>query len=172
SKAIDLSPQEAGFWYCRGQAYARRTAWQLAIKDFSKVIELQPDRPEAWKDRADAYAHVGDADQSARDYEKFFSLRPGDAKAYNDFAWYLATGPDLKLRNPNYAVRLAQKAVKLAPKEGNYWNTLGVAHYRAGHWKDAIEPLTKSMELMKGQMESFDTFFLAMAHWRLGEKEK
>src|SRR5262249_29536698 len=61
---------------------------------------------------------------------------------------------------------------KLAPKEGNYWNTLGVAHYRAGHWKDAIEPLTKSMELMKGQMESFDTFFLAMANWRIDEKEK
>jgi WD40 repeat protein/tetratricopeptide (TPR) repeat protein len=172
SKAIELSSQEAGFWYCRGQAYARRMAWQLAIKDLSKVIDLQPDRPEAWKDRADAYAHLGELDQSARDYEKFFSLRPGDAKAYNDFAWSLATGPDLKLRNPTYAVQLAEKAVKLAPKEGNHWNTLGVAHYRAGHWKDAIEALNKSMELMKGQMESFDTLFVAMAYWQLDEKEK
>jgi hypothetical protein len=58
------------------------------------------------------------------------------------------------------------------PKEAMYWNTLGVAHYRAEHWKEAIEALTKSMELQKGKLESFDTFFLAMAHWRLDEKEK
>ena len=49
---------------------------------------------------------------------------------------------------------------------------LGVAHYSAGHWKEAIEALTKSMELQKGKLESFDTFFLAMAHWRLDETEK
>ena len=59
----------------------------------------------------------------------------------------------------------------LAPSEGICWNTLGVAHYRAGHWKDAIEALTKSMELRKGAMESIDAFFLAMAHWQQGEKE-
>ncbi len=172
SKAIELSPQEAGFWYCRGKAYARQAAWQNALTDFSKVINLHQDWPEPWKDRADAYAHLGQRDESAADYERFFNFRPGDAKAYNDFAWSLATGTDLQLRNPDYAVQLAEKAVKLAPNDGNCWNTLGVAHYRAGHWKDAIEGLTKSMELQKGAMESFDTLFLAMARWHLGEKEK
>jgi uncharacterized protein HemY len=53
-----------------------------------------------------------------------------------------------------------------------YWNTLGVAHYRAGHWNEAIKALTKSMQLSGGKLESFDTFFLAMAHWRLDETEK
>jgi WD40 repeat protein len=94
------------------------------------------------------------------------------ADELNKQAWPLATNPDAKLRDPARAVELAQKAVDLCPKQAMYWNTLGVAHYSAGHWKEAIEALTKSMQLQKGNLESFDTFFLAMAHWRLDEKEK
>ena len=77
--------------------------------------------------------------------------------------------PPGELRDPDRAVELAKKAVELEPKEGTYWNTLGVAHYRAGDWKAAIEALTKSMELRNGG-DSFDWFFLAMAHWQLGDK--
>jgi WD40 repeat protein len=101
-------------------------------------------------------------------------LSPGYKQALelNNQAWPLATNPEAKLRDPDRAVELAQKAVDLCPKQAMYWNTLGVAHYRAGHWKEAIEALTKSMELAKGNLESFDTFFLAMAHWRLDEKEE
>ena len=46
-----------------------------------------------------------------------------------------------------------------------------MAHYRAGEWKAAIVALEKSMALRKGG-DSFDWFFLAMAHWQLGEKEE
>jgi len=67
------------------------------------------------------------------------------------------------------AVELAKEAVERAPKEENHWNTLGVAHYRAGNWKAAVEALNKSRELRKGD-DAFDLFFLAMAHWRLGQK--
>ena len=53
----------------------------------------------------------------------------------------------------------------------SYWNTLGVAHYRASDWKSAIAALEKSIKLRQGG-DSFDWFFLAMAHWKLGEKEE
>ena len=51
-----------------------------------------------------------------------------------------------------------------------FWNTLGVAHYRAGDWKAAVRALQKSNELLKGNELSFNAFFLAMAHWQLGNK--
>ena len=63
------------------------------------------------------------------------------------------------------------KATELAPKEGTHWNMLGVAQYRAGDWKAAVTTLNKSMELRNGG-DSTDCFFLAMAHWQLGEKEE
>ena len=64
------------------------------------------------------------------------------------------------------------RAIERSPKVGAYWNTLGVVRYRAGDWKAAIEALTKSMDLLPGQQESFNTFFLAMAHWQLGDKSQ
>jgi tetratricopeptide (TPR) repeat protein len=38
-------------------------------------------------------------------------------------------------------------------------------------WKAAVTALEKSRELSKGG-NSFDWFFLAMAHWQLGDKEQ
>jgi uncharacterized protein HemY len=46
-------------------------------------------------------------------------------------------------------------------------NTLGAAFYRAGRWQDTLVALEKSMELRTGG-DSGDWFFLAMAHWQLG----
>ncbi|MCZ6796297.1 MAG: tetratricopeptide repeat protein, partial [Planctomycetota bacterium] len=81
------------------------------------------------------------------------------------------TCPDPQLRNGPGAVDLAQKAVDQAPAEGNYWNTLGVAHCRVEDWEPAVTALEKSMEL-RGGGDSVDWFFLAMAKWNLGEKEE
>jgi eukaryotic-like serine/threonine-protein kinase len=59
----------------------------------------------------------------------------------------------------------------LDPKAGAYWLTLGAASYRASDWKEATAALKKSMELRQGG-DSVDWFFLAMAHWKLGNKEE
>jgi tetratricopeptide (TPR) repeat protein len=54
---------------------------------------------------------------------------------------------------------------------GTYWNTLGVAHYRAGDWKAAIAALDKSRDLKKGG--DADTWlFLAMAQRKLGNHDE
>src|SRR5207247_8933781 len=65
----------------------------------------------------------------------------------------------------------AREAVELNPRDGGTWNTLGAAQYRAGDWKAAIAAIEKSMALRKGGA-SLDWFFLAMAHRRLGAKDR
>lgn len=47
-----------------------------------------------------------------------------------------------------------------------HWNTLGAAHYRAGDYKAAITALERSMKVRNGG-DSFDWFFLALAHRHL-----
>jgi eukaryotic-like serine/threonine-protein kinase len=93
------------------------------------------------------------------------------AKQRNSYAWGLVSDPDPEVREflAVVAVKLAKKAVELAPRDGNIWNTLGVARYREGDWWPAIEALQKSMEMRQGG-DSFDWFFLAMAHYRLGHE--
>jgi serine/threonine protein kinase/tetratricopeptide (TPR) repeat protein len=93
------------------------------------------------------------------------------ASVHNEWAWLLATGPDTKFRDPARAVELAKRAVELAPQQGSFWNTLGAAHYAAGNCKEAIAALQKSMDLCRGG-DSFDWFFVAMARWKLGDKEE
>jgi tetratricopeptide (TPR) repeat protein len=97
---------------------------------------------------------------------------PDTLKSMNNLAWLLATCPVRQLQDIGRAVELAKKAAALEPKTGTYWNTLGVAQYRAGDWEAAIEALEKSMELSSNQNESFDTIFLAMAHWQMGNKDE
>src|SRR5262249_48237601 len=94
------------------------------------------------------------------------------ALADNNKAWRLATHPGAKSRDPRRAVDLAQRAVELAPKQGLYWNTLGVAHYRAGNYQESIAALEQSRQLQAGELAAFDSFFLAMAHWQHGHKDE
>jgi superkiller protein 3 len=117
-------------------------------------------------------------DEAVLAYRKAIELDPKDADAHsnlgkvlNDLAWTLATDPAPARRDPGRAVSAAREAVEMNPQERNHHNTLGVALYRAGHWKEAVATLEKSMALSKGG-DSFDWFFLAMAHWQLGDHEK
>jgi serine/threonine protein kinase/Flp pilus assembly protein TadD len=98
-------------------------------------------------------------------------LHPENWISHNDLAWYLVTCPHLPLRDPVEGVKLAAKVVGHLPNYARGWNTLGAAHYYARNCKDAIAALEKSTQLSNGG-NSYNWFFLAMAHWQLGDKEK
>ena len=66
---------------------------------------------------------------------------------------------------------LPRKRWRCRPTAQLYWNTLGVAQYRAGEWQPAVASFEKSMELQSGG-DSSDCFVLAMAQWQLGEKDE
>jgi serine/threonine protein kinase/tetratricopeptide (TPR) repeat protein len=126
---------------------------------------------------ANSYRALGRHGEELKLRESTLALRtaklgldhPDILASMDSLARLLATSADSKVRNPSRAVALASKAVELGPKSGHFWNTLGAAHYRAGAWEAAIAALNRSMKLRKGG-DSFDWFFLAMAHWRLGDK--
>jgi serine/threonine protein kinase/WD40 repeat protein len=117
--------------------------------------------------RGDGHARARRWQQAVDEYEQALAAEPDHATAANNFAWLLATCPKEKLRNAARAVALAQQAVQLEPHNRNYWNTLGVAYYRAGAWSSAREALEKATRDEGGN--SWDWFFLAMTHGRLGE---
>jgi eukaryotic-like serine/threonine-protein kinase len=164
----------------------------LAEEPYRQAVAIQeklqadfPEQSESWRHLAGCCMVLGkvlheggrevEAEKSfrlaAQAYRQFLEKAPANPNSSNDFAWFLVTCPLEQLRDAKQAVVLAKKAVELAPKNGGYWNTLGVARYRAGDWKAASAALEKSMELRKGG-DSFDWLFLAMAHWRLDSKEQ
>jgi len=91
--------------------------------------------------------------------------------AFNNLAWLMATCSDNKFRDPQGAITYAKRAIGVVPTDGNAWNTLGVAYYRAGELEEAKNALYRSMEL-RNEGDSFDWFFLALIHFKLGHKDR
>jgi tetratricopeptide (TPR) repeat protein len=134
-----------------------------------RAIELFPQSALFHVELGYALNDQGKFDEAIAYFRKAIELAPKNARGRNGLAWLLASCPDAKLRNPSEAVALAKRAVELAPNDFVSVWTLGVAHYRAGDWKAAIAALEKSKELRNGGASNV-WFFLAMAHWQLGEK--
>ena len=169
NKALELAPEHWLALANRGIARGRKGATATAVDDLSQALRIVPDETRFLKERARLYQALGFAKKALADFEQIVEIDPAEPGAHNDLAWFLATVLDASLRDPQRAAVLARKAVQLAPGAGGCWNTLGVAQYRRGDWKAAIEALTKSTELSKGG-DGNDWFFLAMAHWQKGGK--
>jgi tetratricopeptide (TPR) repeat protein len=106
-------------------------------------------------------------EQCRRDVE----AKPDSAEAYNELAWIYLTAP-AALRDVKAAVPLAEKALRLAAGNAFYRNTLGVAYYRNGRYREAVETLLPNLAKQDDKNLAFDLYFLAMSHHRLGELEQ
>jgi tetratricopeptide (TPR) repeat protein len=152
SRALQLTPEEKRFNELRNlitlsDQYAHNGRYTEARDRYQEVIE--------------------EIDSFPRDSLPIGSM-PFLALALNNLAWLQATCPQIGLRDPQGAVINARRATAILPEEGNYWNTLGAAHYRAGEWDDARDALTRSMRLRNGG-DSADWFFLALVDHKLGK---
>jgi len=87
---------------------------------------------------------------------------------FQELAWFLATCPDESFRDPKVALQMAERAVALAPEQGDCWSALGIAHYRSGDWKKGETALQEAIRLRSGG-GCADWLFLAMICHQLGE---
>jgi tetratricopeptide (TPR) repeat protein/Tol biopolymer transport system component len=131
-----------------------------------------------WADARNAIANLrvkqGKCKEAEQEYRRILQAAPLYRPALNDLAWLLATGADSSLHDPRQAIELAKKALSLS-QEGigendhiTYRKTQGVAYYRNGDWKKAI----KALEGNGPSNRTWDDFFVAMAHWRLGDQDQ
>jgi hypothetical protein len=104
-----------------------------------------------------------------------------------NLSWLLATTSDATLRDPPRALALARRAVEVSqnptdPMRGTFAEALaayGIARYRTGDWKGATADLEKAIGLRTsgvrdadGADNASDGFYLAMAYWQLGDKDR
>jgi serine/threonine protein kinase len=89
----------------------------------------------------------------------------------NDLAWFMVLEPTPPIGDLDIALQMAKQAVDKAPQNGDFWNTLGLVHYRRAEWQPAIAALDKA-RTFHSHCESYDLFFLAMSHWQGGQKDQ
>jgi WD40 repeat protein/tetratricopeptide (TPR) repeat protein len=177
---LALNPFNFEAYFQRGRAYGRLRATLKAIADYSMALALMPpehtSRGEALFRRSNNYRQLQELAKAEADLYQFAALDldlPSElhqtaAQQCNNLAWPYVAGSE-KQRDPNKALALAQKAVKLTPGQWIYWNTLGVVYYRLGQYSQAMEKLEHSLRDSKGEAAAFDLFFLAMCHARCGD---
>jgi serine/threonine-protein kinase len=166
SRAVELDPGLAIAWTNRGGVHLNLGKTEQALADLSRAVELDPGLVAGWCNRGLAYGTLGKWDRALADYSKAIELDPQDAAAcYSRGTVYG------KLGRWDRAVLDYSKAVELAPKEKTYWSALGSAHYRADDCKAAVAALDKATQLGKGG-DPLDWLYLAMARWKLGDKDQ
>jgi serine/threonine protein kinase/WD40 repeat protein/Tfp pilus assembly protein PilF len=170
SQVIERNPDDAEAYHQRAHARTELRHWPEAIDDFCQAIQRAPQRLGLHVCRGKAYLGTGEAAKAGEDFRKAGdNLKPKDA---NNLAWELATARDPLRRDPKLAVELARHATRRAPEATMYWNTLGVAYYRAREWTAAIKALEEAERLAPGKHLGFNAFFLAMCHQQLGDAAK
>ena len=61
--------------------------------------------------------------------------------------------------------------MELQPRTANHWSNLGVALWRTGESQAALEALEQA-DQMSTNRDHLHRFFLAMAYWQTGAKDK
>jgi WD40 repeat protein len=111
------------------------------------------------------------ARQAIERFRREVKAKPDSAWACNALAWTYVAAPEA-LRDVEAALPLAEKAVRLEEKNTNYRNTLGVAYYRAGRYREAVAILRANVVKQSDRVLADDLYFLAMSYHRLGEPER
>ncbi|MCI0460419.1 MAG: tetratricopeptide repeat protein, partial [Gemmataceae bacterium] len=173
-EAIRLKPDDAGAHAGLGGSLSLQKKWEEAITVYKDAIRLKPDDANCHINLGCALQNHNRWQEAIAAYEQAVWLKPAHAKAQANLAQALAICPEGKYRDPRRAVEAAKKALALGPESSWKWQIVGWAQYRAGDWKASIVALEQSMALQTNPKGGgpWQWFFLAMAHWQLGNKDE
>jgi WD40 repeat protein/tetratricopeptide (TPR) repeat protein len=171
NRLVHAEPEVGHHPEVRGHAYASLGQWDKAAADFVRAAQLMPDSSAMWDCQSLVCLRGGDFGGYRKVYTDMWK-RFGQTSDPHTACLVARTGMRVPqpVVDPAQLVHLAKKAVAANPNDGWRRYVLGVAHYRAGQYQEAIHWLEKAGEAELGrQAHTFPTFPpLAMAHHRLG----
>jgi Tfp pilus assembly protein PilF len=121
------NPDDAVSLYRRGQIYASKGAFSLAVKDFDDAIRLNPKDVQAYNNRCWARAIIGDLKPALRDCNEALRLRPNFVDALDSRGLV-----NLKSGLNKNAVADFDAALKINPRLTSSLYGRGLARQRSG----------------------------------------
>src|SRR6202171_414835 len=120
-------PDDASALYRRGQVYASKGAYNLAIKDFDGSIRLNPKDVEAFNNRCWARTVIGDLQAALKDCNEALRLRPNFVDALDSRGLV-----NLKSGQTKNAIADFDAALKINPRLTSSLYGRGLAKQRNG----------------------------------------
>ncbi|MGX9427897.1 caspase family protein [Bradyrhizobium sp. LeoA1S1] len=124
---LNDNPDDAAALYRRGQVYASKGAYELAIKDFDNSLRLNPKDVEAYNNRCWARTVIGDLQAALKDCNEALRLRPNFVDALDSRGLL-----NLKSGQTKNAIADFDAALKLNPRLTSSLYGRGLAKKRNG----------------------------------------
>ena len=117
---------------------------------FERAVALDASNAAAHNNLASALASTGRAADAVRHYRRALVLEPDGIESLTSLAWILATTGDPRLRAPEEAAALAERAAALTNRRDvNVLATLAAACAAAGRFDDALEAQRQAIALAR-----------------------
>jgi len=103
-------------------------------------------------------------------YENLAAEYPGLTRIKVAVTRYCSLCPAPQFRDEARAILLARQLLREKPAVAEFWSLLGIAHHRRGETQAAVEAFGNAIGLDPN--EAYARFFVAMSHWKQGEKDQ
>jgi tetratricopeptide (TPR) repeat protein len=115
---------------------------------YSRAIALRPDNIDARLNLAQLLSAQASAREAAEQFRAVLAERPDHPQAQAGLAWILATAADSSLRNPDEAVRFAERAdAATNHRDLSVIDALGAAYAAAGRFDEAVAVIERGINL-------------------------
>jgi lipoprotein NlpI len=153
SEKLAGNPDDASALYRRGQVYASKGAYSLAIKDFDDTIRLNPKDVEALNNRCWARAVVGDLQSALKDCNEALRLRPNFVDALDSRGLV-----NLKSGATKNAITDFDAALKINPRLTSSLYGRGLAKQRNGAMSEGNLDITNAKAMDPNIIQEFESY--------------
>jgi lipoprotein NlpI len=150
---LTANPDDASALYRRGQVYASKGAYNLAIKDFDDTIRLNAKDVEALNNRCWARAVVGDLPSALKDCNEALRLRPNFVDALDSRGLV-----NLKSGATKNAITDFDAALKINPRLTSSLYGRGLAKQRSGATSEGNLDVANAKAMDPNIIQEFESY--------------
>jgi Tfp pilus assembly protein PilF len=147
------NPDDANALYRRGQVYATKGAYSLAIQDFDDTIRLNPKDVEALNNRCWARAVIGDLPSALKDCNEALRLRPNFVDALDSRGLV-----NLKAGMTKNAMTDFEAALKINPRLTSSLYGRGLAKQRNGSISEGQLDIANAKAMDPNIIQEFESY--------------
>jgi lipoprotein NlpI len=150
---LDANPDDVSALYRRGQVYASKGAYSLAIKDFDGSLRINPKDVEALNNRCWARAVIGDLQAALKDCNEALRLRPNFVDALDSRGLV-----NLKSGATKNAITDFDAALKINPRLTSSLYGRGLAKQRGGSISEGNLDIANAKAMDPNIVQEFDGY--------------
>jgi caspase domain-containing protein/tetratricopeptide repeat protein len=150
---IAKNPEDANAFYRRGQVYASKGAYSLAVNDFSDSLRLNPKDVEAFNNRCWARTVIGDLPAALKDCNEALRLRPNFVDALDSRGLV-----NLKSGMAKNAIADFDAALKINPRLTSSLYGRGLAKQRNGSVSEGGLDISNAKAMDPNIVKEFESY--------------